>query len=391
MLIIDLRWLLLLMLGLPLLAVAATLGIIHRMEQKNRIKELLFNLSPLLQNAPIGIFVAQRGQSQEQKIVHVNSYAQHLFSFDMAQPGSIRELFRLFEMDITIDNGVSGFYRSLETDVALTDDSPKRRLRWWITDWDENKLVFFADTTSQQQNAQRFSLILGRLAHELRTPIETITAHIEVLSLPKVSEEQKNESLAYAKAETQRLAHLSNRSLELVRLGNRLHRDVGLVKLPVLVDEVIGELSVKAQEKEINLRTEYNLSLPEAIGNRELLKQVLINLVGNSLAYCRDGDIVTVALFKDANGVVCVIRDTGPGIASAHLPHLTQPFYRAGSTYSQGIGLGLAIVFEILHQHQSTLTIESVHERETAPGEDSGTTMSFVLPTLAESSRENEQ
>ena len=126
--------------------------------------------------------------------------------------------------------------------------------------------------------------------------------------------------------------------------------------------------------------------LPPVVGNAEELKQVFTNLLNNSIAHGRRGDRVLISLKQDEAGVLCTVRDSGPGIDAKHLPHLTEPFYRVLSSSGQNAidgqstGLGLAIVAEILQQHQSRLRIESTSENEATPETPSGTTMRFVLP-----------
>jgi len=385
MLIIDLRWLLLLLILLPLLAIVATLGVLRWIEQRHKTEEILSTLSPVL-HAPIGFLMLR----PDQNVAYANPYAQRFFNADETKFDLTPEFLTLVEEHdaFQIASAESaGLYRSLETDVTPFADAAKQRVRWWITDWADHRLVFFADATSQKQTEQKFSLMLGRLAHELRTPLETISAHLEVLRLPHVSESQRDESIAYAKGETQRLTQLSNRALELVRIEGRTHIETELFDLALLAQEVVAQLLSKAEAKEIRPRLESPSFLPDVLGNRGMIKQVLTNLISNSIRYSRSGDSVTVILSAEESGVLCKVCDTGSGIAPQHLSRLTEPFFRAASANEQSTGLGLAIVSEILRHHQSQLIVESIHEAEAAPDEQSGTTMRFILPTLAENDR----
>ncbi len=110
------------------------------------------------------------------------------------------------------------------------------------------------------------------------------------------------------------------------------------------------------------------------LGNADKLKQVFVNLLDNAIKYCAADDTISLTLTAQEKGVLCMVRDTGPGIAAAHLPHLTDQFFRVRRDVS-GSGLGLAIVHEIVRQHHGLLKIDSVSE-----GDESGTTFSFVLP-----------
>ncbi|MGQ9715549.1 MAG: sensor histidine kinase, partial [Anaerolineae bacterium] len=88
-----------------------------------------------------------------------------------------------------------------------------------------------------------------------------------------------------------------------------------------------------------------------ALGDADRLKQVFLNLLDNACRYSRSGDRITVALCRVPEGIACEVADTGPGIPSAHLPYVTEPFYRGDVEEISGSGLGLAIVAEILRQH----------------------------------------
>ena len=385
MFFVELRWLLLLLIALPLLSIAVTVGVLHWLGQRRRNQEILTTLQPLLDHAPIGCVLISRDSS----LSYTNSYAQRLLGTALADPSLLSEhLASLKAADHASSAKRAGAYHTLEMDMSLPlvlhSNTPKQRIRWWITEWSGTTVAFFLDKTGQEQIEQKFNLMLGRLSHELRTPLETISLHLEVMGLPKTTDEQKRESLDYAKQELLRLRQLSNSSLELVGLANETSLETKLIYLPVLVDEVVSQVAGEAQKKAIHLQIESEASLPAVIGQAGKLKQVFINLFNNSIHHGCSGDTVTIRLAQNRAGIVCTVHDTGPGIAAHHLPRLTEPFYRVLSDYPQSTGLGLAIVSEILHQHQSHLTIESVSEKEAIPGQETGTRVQFVLPKAAE-------
>ena len=383
MFIIELKWLLLLLLLLPLLSVAITLGIVYWIDQRRRAQSTLQAIRPLLENAPFGVVASLPGRNTP----YLNAYTRRTLGAGLEQlaPESRALLARRAASDGRTQ-AAPGHYLGVESDVKFLSDGAKRRMRWWFSSWAGTELTFFVDKSKQQQIEQRFNLLLGRLSHELRTPLETIAIHLEVAQLPATSDEQKKQSLAYAKKETQRMIHLSNSALELVRLENSSYTETQLVELTTLVEEVARARRSRAEEKEIELRVQADAPLPPVVGNAEELKQVFTNLLNNSLAHGRRGDRVLVSLKQDEAGVLCTVRDSGPGIDAKHLPHLTEPFYRVLSSSGQSAidgqstGLGLAIVSEILQQHQSRLRIESTSESEATPEKPAGTTMRFVLP-----------
>ena len=217
MFIIELKWLLLLLLLLPLFSVAITLGIVYWIDQRRRARSILQAIRPLLENAPFGVVASLPGWNTP----YLNAYTRRTLGAGLEQlaPESRALLAREPASDGRTQ-AEPGHYLGVESDVKFLSDGAKRRMRWWFSSWAGTELTFFVDKSKQQQIEQRFNLLLGRLSHELRTPLETIAIHLEVAQLPATSDEQKKQSLAYAKKETQRLIHLSNSALELVRLEN---------------------------------------------------------------------------------------------------------------------------------------------------------------------------
>ncbi|MBF6591814.1 MAG: sensor histidine kinase, partial [Ktedonobacterales bacterium] len=113
----------------------------------------------------------------------------------------------------------------------------------------------------------------------------------------------------------------------------------------------------------------------EVLGDADLLKQALLNLVDNALAYTPPGGHVALALAAADGQAFLSISDTGPGIAAEHLPHLFERFYRvdhARSRRTGGAGLGLSIVRWVAETHGGSVTVESVVGR--------GSTFTIALP-----------
>jgi signal transduction histidine kinase len=113
-------------------------------------------------------------------------------------------------------------------------------------------------------------------------------------------------------------------------------------------------------------------------GDRDRLKQVLLNLVGNAIQYTPQGGEVYMGLAVVGEQVRIIVRDTGPGILAEDLPYIFERFYRAEKsrtrTRSSGFGLGLSIVQWIVENHGGTIKVESK--------EGQGTTFAIWLPLL---------
>ena len=126
------------------------------------------------------------------------------------------------------------------------------------------------------------------------------------------------------------------------------------------------------------LTIEAPADLPRVIGDRDQILQVLHNLVSNALKYGRSGTPIRIAaerIERPQPAVRVSVADQGEGIATEHLPRLTERFYRVDNSRSRslgGTGLGLAIVKHIVERHRGELTIDSA--------EGVGTTIAFTLP-----------
>lgn len=240
-------------------------------------------------------------------------------------------------------------------------------------------MAFLQDVTAQQRAEQAAGYLLSALAHELRTPIATILTHLEILQLPDISTETGQQSLHLLKAETQRMSRLIHDMLELGRLETSAEIERGPIALLAVAERAITQIAPQAEERQIALSLQADTPLPLVLGNADYLLQVFLNLLDNSCKYSRPGDRVEVSLRQSRQGVECIVRDTGPGIPAEHLPHIARRFYRVDRRGTEGSGLGLALVKEILRRHQSRLEIESRTD-----GEETGTCMRFVLPVSEE-------
>lgn len=252
-------------------------------------------------------------------------------------------------------------------------------VRWWVTPWQDQDVVFVLDITAHRRAEQAASRLLSDLSHELRTPLATILTHMEILLLSDVSEEVRQRSLHLLKAEARRMARLVNDMLELGRLETSAEVERRPVDLLALAEQAIAQVAPQAEGRQIRLSLQADTPLPLVEGDRDRMRQVLLNLLDNAIKYGEPGDQIEIALHdRQADGTVaCSVRDTGPGIPAEHLSRIPGRFYRAASREVEGSGLGLVLVQEILRHHQSELTIESHTE-----GPEKGTCAQFALPAL---------
>jgi signal transduction histidine kinase len=175
--------------------------------------------------------------------------------------------------------------------------------------------------------------------------------------------------------DVERLIHLSSALLILARLDqNQQEWQMEMLDVSELLETMVDSMQPLASTREIT----FTSTVPTGLfvsGDFDELTRLFLNLLDNALKYTPARGRVTVLGKQTGEDIVLAIRDSGPGIAPEHLPHLFERFYRVeeGRTRSSGgAGLGLAIAHEIARKHGGSLEVESKLKQ--------GTTVTVHLP-----------
>jgi len=220
---------------------------------------------------------------------------------------------------------------------------------------------------------QRF---LADVSHELRTPLTVIKGNVGLMRRMKSLDE---ESLTSIDQEAGRLTRLVGGLLLLAQAeSGSASFNMKPVELDTLLLDVFQEMNVLAGEKVELQLTE--IDQIQVNGDRDRLKQVLLNLVGNAIQYTPQGGDVFLSLGKVAEQARLIIRDTGPGIPAVDLPHIFDRFYRAEKSRTRGkttgFGLGLSIAHWIVEKHGGSIEVDSK--------DGQGTTFCIRLPLISD-------
>lgn len=374
MLVFDLRWLLFALLVALMAAVGVGNWLYRRLQYRADPFAGLPGWAAIvaeLDQAPFGLLVVEEARVCR----YANPYARRLLGLPAS--GLLPDVPWLVQIRedraaVRREGASGGRYRS--TFVPAEGDRPERSAQWWLIPFGPMDLVFLLDVTDQRRAEEAARTLVNDLSHELRTPLATMLTHLEVLSLPSISEETGRQSIALLKAEARRMARLVHQMLELGRLETAGEIEQRPVDLLAVARQAVAQVAPQAAERGIALSLEADTPLPPCPGDEDRLRQVVLNLLDNAIKYSRPGDRAVLSLAREGAGVRCSVRDSGPGIPAEHLPSLTRRFYRAAPQEVEGSGLGLALVEEILRRHGSHLEVQSCTE-----GEETGTVVGFVV------------
>jgi signal transduction histidine kinase len=217
---------------------------------------------------------------------------------------------------------------------------------------------------------------LATLSHELRSPLNAILGWIELLRLHLEDPAQQAHAIDVIERNAHAEVRIVSDLLDMARLvTGRLQLSRAPVALDGVVREAVSAISDAAATKGIALHVEGN-DAARAVGDRARLRQVVAHLLANAIKFTPPGGRVVVRLSSDASGAVLEVADTGIGLAREMLPHVFERFRQAESGLTRpygGLGLGLAIVRQLVELHGGSVTVDS-------PGLQRGATFTVRLP-----------
>jgi two-component system phosphate regulon sensor histidine kinase PhoR len=242
----------------------------------------------------------------------------------------------------------------------------------------EGVVVVLSDVTELRRLETLRRDFVANVSHELRTPIAAIRAAAETLEGGAVDDPQAaRDFIGMIGRHAERLHQLVEDLLELSRIeAQKLDLQATPVDARELIDHMIGLYTLSAGRKEVAL---IGGSCPSDLvlsTDRRALEQILSNLIDNAIKYASRGAKVTLSAAERDGEVRIAVADTGPGIASRHLPRLFERFYRVDRGRSRdvgGTGLGLSIVKHLTEALGGHVTVESL------PGVGSTFTVHFPV------------
>ncbi|WP_022670605.1 HAMP domain-containing sensor histidine kinase [Hippea alviniae] len=256
---------------------------------------------------------------------------------------------------VMISSALSGLNRVIDTCKEISEGNLDRRVHLPKRGDEIGRLASVFDEMVERMNTvftaqKRF---VANAAHELKTPLTALKGSAEVLlrSSLKRPEEVKSLSRGILK-ETERLANVCDRLLDIAKLDGAIHLKKTRVDVGSLVRECVTGFPNSGRK--IVLREG---PFVEVFADRDMLMQALFNLIHNAVKYTDEGGVIEVGWQLVENGVVIGVKDNGVGVSPDVLSHIFEPFYRDGK--SSGAGLGLTLVRSVVEAHGGRVEVES--------------------------------
>jgi two-component system phosphate regulon sensor histidine kinase PhoR len=266
--------------------------------------------------------------------------------------------------------------QKLDSGAVFTklDENPIDTIDEEVRNWAESHNEEMAQLKQLAEYRREF---LGNVSHELKTPITNIQGYIHTLLDGAMYDQSVNEKfLLKAAKSTDRLEFLVEELLNISRLEQgSLSLKLGEFDVVESCNTIIDSLESKAEKASITLNLDADSKKPIVVsGDKNLIDQVLTNLIVNGIKYGKKGGSVNISFQSLNDQIIVEISDDGIGIKEDQIDRIFERFYRVDHSRSRafgGTGLGLSIVKHIVEAHEQSITVNST------PGE--GSTFSFTL------------
>ncbi len=222
---------------------------------------------------------------------------------------------------------------------------------------------------------------LATLSHELRTPLNALLGWMHILKMPSADESTRRRALESIERNARAQAILINDLLDVSRaMRGKLRVETTPIDLSAVILAAIDSIRPAVRARDLDVNLSIGALDGQVWGDGDRLEQVMWNLLSNAVKFTKPGGRIDVTVEESAENVRITVADNGVGIDPAFLPHVFERFRQADSSSTRaqtGLGLGLAIVRNLVDLHGGSVTVHSA-------GLDRGASFAIILPTRRE-------
>ncbi|HSX39504.1 MAG TPA: ATP-binding protein [Candidatus Saccharimonadales bacterium] len=323
------------------------------LEQRRRVEQLLYSVSESVfaindkYNFTLFNHISEQMLSKKRdEVIGTNAKQLIILETDKGEPIQLEQF--CFQTDLSKAEMEAVVLHSTDRSYYINVKSAIIE----IADGTKECLVTMTDITHEKELEKTKNDFVSVTSHELRTPMTIIKSYLWMLQNEKggpLSDKQK-EYVEKAVRGTERMLNLINDTLNISRIEQgRIEFHIEKVNYPELLGELEAEFKVKTDERNLYLKMEIDPKVSDVWVDRNKLREILTNFVGNSVKFTKMGGITVKVEMQDDGMVKSSVIDTGKGIAKEDMAKLFHKFSRLDNSYqtvaeSGGTGLGLFIV-----------------------------------------------
>lgn len=222
----------------------------------------------------------------------------------------------------------------------------------------------FNEMITELENLEKMRRdFIGNVSHELRTPLTSIKGFVDGIIDCVIPPEKHEYYLKIVRDETSRMQNLVNDLLSLAKLqGGEVALEYSIFDINELIRRSVISLQQMFLEKNLEFNALFETERMFVRADLDSIQRVIINLLHNAIKFTPENGVIAAKTYYEKNKVVISIEDSGRGIPKEDLPGIFERFYKTDKSRSEdrtGVGLGLAIVRNIINKHDETIKVES--------------------------------
>jgi signal transduction histidine kinase len=316
----------------------------------------------------------------QDNISHINAYMLHMINKELKEVRDcpLHEVLPYEEITAFTarHEAVNPSQSPSNIEITFPDLSPRETFRISLSYLQDDdgaaigKIISIKNITAEKLGEEAQKEFIAHISHELMTPLTTIKSYNEMLMDEEIDDgEIKKEFYNTINDETSRLKSLIQNLLNIskIEMGG-LSLNNGLVRTDWLFNDCLGAVEASAKKKQITIEKILPGNFPTLVGDKELLKVAINNILSNAVKYTPEKGTITFSLTEVDNQVICEIIDTGYGISKDDLPHIFKKSFRSTDAQireQNGSGFGLAITSEIINLHGGLIEVQSESDKGT--------------------------